>query len=657
VINASVAYRESSSSSSTTFPTVGGSAGTTGWNVPVSWMLTKGRINNVLTVTYNRSSSRSSNLYAYTTDVTGAAGIQGVSTDPFDWGIPGLSFTTIADLRDRTPSRRVDQRIQISNSTMRTWGRHSVRWGGDFRYARLDSLSNSNPRGSFVFTGLYTSAIVNGRAVPGTGLDLADFLLGYAQQASVQYGPGELKMRGRDWSLFLQDDWRLRGNLTLNYGLRYEYVSPYYEANNHLVNLDVNSDFTAAVPVVAGGTGEFTGPVPTSLVEADRNNVAPRVGLAWRAQPGTTVRAGYGINYNLGAYGAIGQRLAAQPPFAVTSTSLGTAVVPLLVVDPFATVDSSTTTNSYGIDRAYDLGVAQIWNADVQRDLPRNLTVSLGYTGTRGSNLDMQRAPNRNPDGGLRIEGVQPFLWQSSDGRSTLHSFNVRARKRLSQGMSFGGAYAWSRAYDNASSFGGGGGTVAQNDQDLEAEWGRSSFERRHAVNADYTIELPWGTGRHWLNNTGLLAQIFGGWSWSGSFVAQSGSPFTPRVTGNYVDVASGVNGTLRADYDGSDISVSDPTTLRYFNTDAFTVPAQGAFGNAARNLIIGPGSHNLNMNLSKNVNFGRTRGVNIRVQATNVLNTVQFSTIDTVVNSPTFGQVTGVRPMRSVQLILRFRF
>ena len=140
-----------------------------------------------------------------------------------------------------------------------------------------------------------------------------------------------------------------------------------------------------------------------------------------------TVRAGYGVNYNLGAYGSIAQKLAAQPPFAVTSTSLGTAFVPLLVVDPFAAVDSATTTNSFGIDRTYDLGVAQIWNGDVQKDLPRNVTVSLGYTGTKGSNLDIQRAPNRNPDGGLRIEGVQPFLWQSSEGRSTLHCVH-RAR-------------------------------------------------------------------------------------------------------------------------------------------------------------------------------------------------------------------------------------
>jgi trimeric autotransporter adhesin len=661
VLNVNVGYRQSSSTSSASFPTIGGSSETRGWNVPVSWMFAKGRFNNMLNVTYNRNAASTTNLYAYTTNIAGDAGIDGVSLDPFDWGIPSLSFTTVADLRDRTPSRRVDQRMQISDTATRMFGRHTIRWGGDLRYLRLDSLSNSNPRGSFVFTGLYTSALVNGRAVTGTGLDFADFLLGYAQQASVQYGPGTLKMRGNSWSLFAQDDWRVRGTLTLNYGVRYEYVSPYYEANNHLVNLDVNPAFTAAVPVVAGGTGDFTGPVPTSLVEPDRNNIAPRVGLAWRPHAGTIFRTGFGINYNLGAYGSIAQKLAAQPPFAVTSTSLGTATVPLSVVDPFAQVDSSTTTNSYGIDRRYDLGVAQIWNADVQRDLPRNLTINVGYTGTRGTSLDIQRAPNREPDGGLRIDGVQSFLWQSSEGRSTLHSLSVRARKRLSRGITFGGSYVWSHAYDNAAFLGGGGSggssTVAQNDQDLDAEWGRSSFERRHTLNADYTIELPWGTGRRWLTNAGVWQQLFGGWSWSGDFSAQSGSPFTPRVVGSFTDVGSGVNGTLRANYTGADIYLDDPTTMRFFNTDAFSVPATGTFGSAARNLIIGPGSRSLNMSLSKNVTFNRARGVTIRLQATNVLNLVQFSAIDTVVNSPTFGQVTSVRPMRSVQLIMRFRF
>jgi trimeric autotransporter adhesin len=657
VLNVNLGYRQSSSVASSTFPTVGGSSDTKGWNVPVSWMYAKGRFNNMANVSYNRNRSASTNLYAFNTNVVGAAGINGVSTDPFDWGIPTLSFTTIADLRDRTPARRVDQRFQVTDTMMHIFGRHAVRWGGEFRYLRLDSLSNSNPRGSFVFTGLYTSALANGHAVAGTGLDFADFLLGDAQQASVQYGPGDLNMRGNAWSVFLQDDWRVRGNLTLNYGVRYEYASPYYEINNHLVNLDVNSDFTAAVPVIAGGVGEFSGPVPTSLVRPDRNNFAPRVGLAWRPRQGTIVRTGFGINYNLGAYGTIAQKLAAQPPFAVSNTSLGTAFGPLPLADAFADTDSSTTTNSFGIIPDYNLGAAHIWNLDVQRDLPGNVTVSLGYTGTHGTTLDMLRAPNRNPDGGLRIDGVQPFLWESSEGRSTLHSISLRARKRLSRGVSFGGAYSWSHAYDNASSFGTGGGTVAQNDQDLHAEWGRSSFERRQTLSIDSVVELPWGTGRRWLTTASLASQLFGGWSWSTDFAAQSGAPFTARVVGNFVDVASGVNGTLRADYSGAPIYLDDPTTMRFFNTDAFSIPGPGLFGNAPRNFIIGPGSHNLNMNLSKNVNFNRARGMTIRVQATNVLNSVQFSAIDTVVNSPTFGQVTSVRPMRSIQLGLRFRF
>ncbi|HEX2456711.1 MAG TPA: TonB-dependent receptor [Vicinamibacterales bacterium] len=657
VLNVNVSYHHTSAVQSSTFPTIGGTTTGQAWNVPVSYMYAHGPFNNILNVTYNRNSAESTNLYAFTNNIVGAAGIQGVSTDPFDWGLPSLSFTTIADVRDRIPSRRVDQRFQLSDTMMRTFGKHAVRIGGDFRGISIDSLTNTNPRGSFVFTGLYTSSVINGRAVPGTGLDVADFLLGLSQQASVQYGPGTIKLRGHTMSLFAQDDWRVRGNLTINYGLRYEYVSPFVEADNRLVNLDVPPDFTGAVPVEAGQTGPFTGPFPLSLVQPDRNNFGPRVGIAWKPEPKITIRTGYGINYNLGAYGTIAQRLAGQPPFAVTATTLGGLEAPLAIVDPFAGVESSTTTNSYGIDRFFQLGVAQIWNVDVQRDLPKNLTLNVGYTGTHGTDLDIQRAPNRDPDGGVRIPDVQPFLWESSEGHSTLHTVNVRVRKRLARGISFGGAYIWAHAFDNASSIGGGGATVAQNDQDLNAEWGRSSFERRHTVNADYLIELPWGKGRHWLDNNRVMSQIFGGWSWSGNLTAQSGSPFTARVVGNFLDVSNGVNGTLRADYNGQPISISDPTIQRFFNTDAFTVPPPGFFGSAARNTIIGPGYLNVNMALSKNFNFSRSRGMTIRVQASNIFNNVEFSTIDTVVNSPTFGEVIGVRPMRSIQLLTRFRF
>ena len=314
----------------------------------------------------------------------GAAGIDGVSSDPFDWGIPSLSFTTVADLRDRTPSRRVDQRIQISNSTMRTLGQHALRFGGEFRYLRLDSLSNSNPRGSFVFTGLYTSALANGRAVPGTGLDLADFLLGYAQQASVQYGPGDLKMRGRDWSLFLQDDWRLRGNLTLNYGLRYEYVSPYYEAQRP----SGQPRCELGLHRRRAGRGRRDGGVHRRRADESRRSgqqqprAAGRAGLAGAPGHDGSRR----VRHQLQPRGVRDHRAEARGAAAVCGHlhQPGNGGRAASARRPVRTVDSATTTNSYGIDRTYDLGVAQIWNADVQRDLPRNLTVSLGYTGTKG---------------------------------------------------------------------------------------------------------------------------------------------------------------------------------------------------------------------------------------------------------------------------------
>jgi len=130
--------------------------------------------------------------------------------------------------------------------------------------------------------------------VDGNGLDFADFLLGLSQQATLNYGPGTIRFRSRAWSLFLQDDWRVNAKLTVNAGVRYEYLTPYWEANNNLVNLDANGNFTAVTPVIAGQVGPYTGAFPTSAVDADRNNIAPRTGVAWRVNSKTVVRGGYG---------------------------------------------------------------------------------------------------------------------------------------------------------------------------------------------------------------------------------------------------------------------------------------------------------------------------------------------------------------------------
>ena len=178
---------------------------------------------------------------------------------------------------------------------MKPYKRHSFRWGGDFRWMLNDSRTDSNPRGSFVFTGLYTGYYATpgaGARSTGTGLDFADFLLGMSQQATLNYGPGTIRFRSRAWSLFFQDDWRVNAKFTINAGLRYEYLTPYWEANNNLVNLDANADFTAVSPVIAGQTGPFTGAFPTSAVDPDRNNLAPRTGVAWRVNSKTVVRGG-----------------------------------------------------------------------------------------------------------------------------------------------------------------------------------------------------------------------------------------------------------------------------------------------------------------------------------------------------------------------------
>jgi trimeric autotransporter adhesin len=651
-LNVSVRWQSQESTQAAAFPTLAGRSKQTGWDVPVSFSFSKWGITHSLRVGYNLNRTATTNAYAYVNDVAGNAGVNGVSTDPFDWGVPGLSFSTFSGVRDISPSLRRTRTITAADSMMKVYKRHNFRWGIDYRNEQQDSRTNSNARGAFVFTGLYTG----GGTANLDGADLADFLLGYSQQAAIQYTPGTEQYRSWSFNAFVQDDWRVRTNFTLNLGVRYEFQSPYSEANNQLVNLDVNGDFTAAVPVQAGEVGAFTGLYPATILEPDTNNVSPRLGFAWRVNAKTVVRGGYGINYSSVPYMSVVQKLAAQPPFAETDTRMGTATVPLPLSDAFSGQTTSTTTNNYGVDRNYRIGYVHLWNVDVQRELSRTLSAGVAYTGTKGLSLDLLRAPNRSPSG-TTISGVAPFIWQSSGANSTMHSIAARLRKRLAQGLTLGGTYTWGKSMDDASSLGGGGGVVAQNDKDLAAEWSRSSFDVRHRFSGDFSLELPFGQGRRWVNREGWTNYVVGGWMMNGTISLASGQPFTPLVTGAVTDVANGVNGTLRANYDGSPIAIADPTTLAFFNTAAFSIPAAGTYGNAGRNIITGPGSFTFNMGLMKNFAVRGTRGVSLRVQANNVLNTPVWGSIGTTVNSPTFGQVTSVRSMRSVQFVLRMNF
>jgi hypothetical protein len=297
-----------------------------------------------------------------------------------------------------------------------------------------------------------------------------------------------------------------------------------------------------------------------------------------------------------------------------------------------------------------------MWNADVQHDIARTVNIGVGYNGTKGASLDVVRAPNRGPNG-LLVAGVQPFLFESSEGTSIMHALSLRVRKRLTHGFGASATYTLSKSVDDASSIGGAGEVVvAQNDRDLGAERGLSSFDQRHRFSGDFTLELPFGANKRWFVS-GAPTAIFGNWQVQGNVQLASGTPFTARVLAAVGDVAGGVNGTLRADYNGQPISLSHPTAALFFNTAAFSVPSAGTFGSAGRNTIVGPGTSSLDLGMTKTLPFGQSRVLAIQILASNVLNDVQFATIDTVVNSPTFGQVTAVRPMRRIQILTRLRF
>jgi trimeric autotransporter adhesin len=645
------------------FPSLAGGTGTQGLNASAGWTYSKGRVSNIFRVNYNHNHVSTTNLYSSVMDVAGpgGAGIGGISNDPFDWGLPGISFTSFGGLSDPTPRRELDQTYSFSETVSWNRGKHNWRFGGDYRRILQSFRSARNAEGSFVFTGFATSMYNSqGNALQDTGYDFADFLLGFPQQTSLQSGATSYDFRANAFDFFVQDDWRFRSNLSFNLGLRYEYNGPYTEAKNQIANLDVAPGFASAAVVLPGQSGPFNGTFPASLIRPDRNNFAPRIGIAWKPQKQMVVRTGYGINYNLAQYSTMIQNFAFQPPFAIAGTNT-TDVTGLRGASPLTLTNGfpsagNTVTNNFAVNPDYRLGYVQIWNVDVQEGLPGGVVMNVGYNGAKGTRLDTERA--------LVGSGNQPFIYESSEGDSVLHAASVRVRKRMAKGLGLSGQYIFSKSIDDASSIGGGGSVVAQNPFDIAGDRGLSSFDQRHKFTGNWIYDLPFGDNRRFVPK-GAWSHILGGWQWSGDFSIGSGLYFTPRVLGGGVDISRGVSGSLRANIvAGQSISINDPTTLRWFNTAAFcapsatcTNPSGSSFGDAGRNIIEGPGQVSMNMSLNKTITIKESRALDLRITANNVFNTVRFTSINTVVNSFTFGEVTGTGGMRRVTMQARFRF
>ena len=682
-------YHGSGTTLTNPFPSVGGNTSVRSFDIPISYTRSIGKLTNIVRADFNRSRTRTQNLYAFSNDVTGGLGITGVSENPFDWGLPNLSFTNFASLQDTTPQLSRPQTYTFSDNAIWNHGKHTARWGGDFRRVQVNTETDGNPRGSFVFTGLNTSVVAGGQPVAGTGYDFADFLLGLPQQTSEQFGQSE-HFHGNYWDLYAQDEWKMRANLTLNLGVRYEYVSPLTEENNRIANLGLSPGVLnpalplGRTPVTLIEPG--SGGLPASLVRPDRNNFAPRFGFAWKPFSKTVVRGGYGINYNTGAFQGIAQQLALQPPFATTATNIQTTPGELTLQNGFPA--PTGITNDYAVNPNYRMGYVQIRNLDIQQQIRPTILLNIDYTGTKGTDLDILEAPNRTPTG-LRIsptiEQVDAFTYENSLADSEANAGSVRLRKRLARGFSLGGTYTFSKSLDDASSIGAGatsvgstpglgaGGTgaagssattnagasnVAQNPFNLAGERGLSSFNQTHKFSADYLLELPFGHDRRWLTGNTPWRAILGDWQWSGDWTIASGLPFTPRILGDPDDVNAGTNGTLRPDLvPGQSVSLANPSIREWFNTAAFVAPPTGDYGNARRNSIIGAGTRVFDMAFTKIVPLKESRMLEFRAQATNIFNIPNYSSIDTSVTSPTFGRVTAVGAMRQFTMSARFRF
>ena len=607
---------------------------------------------NTATLTFNRNRTTQDSDFSYGTDIASVLGINGTSQEPINYGPPTLSFTNFASLTDALPSHSAVQYVSEGDSYSWVKHNHTMTFGGDFKRQDRNTTTDQNARGTFAFSGIATSEIVNGQPVPNTGLDFADFLLGLPQASSVQFGGDSTYFRQNAWDAYANDDWRVNPNLTLMFGLRYEYYSPLSEKYGHIANLDIASGFTAVTPIYPGTPG-----FPDSLIKPDRDDWAPRGGLAWKpsSKHSTVVRLGYGIYYNPTALNRLATELSEQPPFAVTERLTTSSADVLTLQNGLATAPTNATVlNTYAVQENYKVGYAQSWNVSVQQNLSRSFFFELSYLGTKGTDLDTETVPNRAAPGSspltsqqsLPIANAQQFIYDSSWGNSIYQAGQVRLMRRFARNMSFNILYTYSKSIDDSSTFGGVGNVVAQNAFDLSAERGLSSFDRRHVLNLNYVLSTP-VQASWWKRN----------WTLSGSALLESGTPLTAQILGNQSNVAgTGVVGSGRAEATG--LPVIDGSG--YFNPAAFTYPPPGELGDAGRNTIPGPWSWSLNTAFGRYFTIGgegSRKRIELRMETTNTLNHVNITNVNTVFGSALYGLPTAAGAMRTADINIRFRF
>jgi outer membrane receptor protein involved in Fe transport len=597
-------------------------------------------------------------------------------------------------------------------SLTRSFSRHTLKFGGEARLLRPNYRQFSDQAIQFSFTQAFTQGPNAGVASPTAGVGFASLLLGVAGGSYTRVPA--LAMQHIYWGGFVQDDWKLTNKLTLNVGVRYEYETPRTDRFNQLTNFDPH----LTPPLVAPGLNlqgalAFVGVNGRARGQwdPDRNNFAPRVGLAYQLTPKTVVRAGFGVFYaamtgvggGSGAFGVAGFEAATS---VVTSLD---GVRPVTFLDhPYPTGVNQPTGSSLGPATLLGQSIrftardartsnSKQWNLNVQRELPGHVLFEVGYAGNRGLKLQNDLELNQLPDSALalgdalRQQVPNPFFGQITTGAlsartvaraqllrpyahlqsitavnatfasSNYHGLVVSGSRRFNQGLTMMASYTFSKLIDQATgAFAGEPLSTAgfQNFNNLRAERSRSSLDAPHRFVVNGVYALPFGADQRF-RPTGVLGVIANGWELSGILTFQSGGPLAITSASN---TTFSQGGGQRPNLTGQQLRLADGerSIARWFNTAAFSAPPPFTFGNAPRTLgsIRSDGIANADLSLVRTTKLAGRTALQFRSELFNLLNTPRFAPPNTSFGSPAFGQVNNqANQPRVIQFALKVVF
>jgi hypothetical protein len=530
-------------------------------------------------------------------------------------------------------------------------GAHSIRAGSDITYIQTAILDVSAIRGTFNFSNTWT------------GNPWGDFLLGlptsYTQTSLfVAYN------RNQIYNFFVQDDYRILPNLTLNLGMRYEYGTPIYEKYNRLSNYDLASGklLMATNP----------GVINSSLVHADLLNFAPRIGLAWTARPRVVVRSAYGIFYQHTFRQGRENLLAENPPFLHDLTrSQGPSSA------SFVTLDSGPPVNFFatalptdqavrGNDPNLKSGYVQQWNLTTQYAIAKDWIFEVGYVGNKGTHLSRFWNANQPSIAGtsasLAVRRPNPGFgdveYMDSGGNSFYNALQTRLEKRFSNGMTLLHSFTYARGLDNVGAWNDANPGASLYPQDAY----NFADEKALAENivkldsvASWVYELPFGRGRSLLNSAPpVVNTIFGGWQVDGIWNWRTGLPLTIASPACSACQMGGDRQTRANVVPGVSPSASNPGPAAWFNPGAFALQTT-PYGTVGRNTVWGPGLQQWDLGLAKRFTVSEQRYFQFRGEAFNTFNQVNLKPPLNTAGSPGFGSITAANSGRNVQLGLKF--